>query len=197
MDVTGVPHLYFSIYQFSGRSLALVTRSIADPTAMAESLRREVQAVDPTLPVFGVRKLDDLVNASMAQQRFSAELMGAFAFLAMLLAATGIYGVLAYAVGQRTREIGIRMALGARQIEVIRMVLWNGLRPILAGIALGLGVAWVLSGVLQQLLYGVSVTDPVVFVTVPLLLIAVALVASYVPAMRATRIDPIQALRAE
>jgi ABC-type antimicrobial peptide transport system permease subunit len=123
--------------------------------------------------------------------------MGAFAVLALLLAAIGIYGVLAYTVGQRTREIGIRMALGARPPEVIRMVLWQGMKFILAGAVIGIVGALALSRVLAQLVYGVSTTDPLVFSVVPVILLAVALCAGYIPALRATRIDPIHALRAE
>jgi ABC-type antimicrobial peptide transport system permease subunit len=123
--------------------------------------------------------------------------MGAFAILALALAAIGIYGVLAYTVGQRTREIGIRMALGARGSEVIGMVLWHGMRLILIGAAVGIAGALALSRLLSRLIYGVSTSDPLVFTVVPLVLIGVAFVASYVPAMRATTIDPIEALRAE
>jgi putative ABC transport system permease protein len=197
MDLDSIPHLYTSIYQRVGRVLAVVLRGSGDAASLGEAARREVQAVDPGLPVFGVRTLNEAVEVSLAQHRFSAQLMGAFAVLALLLAAIGIYGVLAYTVGQRTREIGIRMALGARPPEVIRMVLWQGMKFILAGAVIGIVGALALSRVLAQLVYGVSTTDPLVFSVVPVILLAVALCAGYIPALRATRIDPIHALRAE
>ncbi|HEV8145245.1 MAG TPA: ABC transporter permease [Bryobacteraceae bacterium] len=197
MDVDGVPHVYWSIYQRVGKALAVILRTAGDPATFGEAARREVQAVDPTLPVFGVRTLNEAVEVSLAQQRFSAQIMGAFAVLALGLAAIGIYGVLAYTVGQRTREIGIRMALGARGSEVVGMVLWHGMRLILIGAAVGIAGALALSRLLSRLIYGVSTSDPLVFTVVPLVLIGVAFIASYVPAMRATRIDPIEALRAE
>jgi putative ABC transport system permease protein len=197
MDVDGVPHVYWSIYQRVGKTLAVILRTAGDPATFGEAARREVQAVDPTLPVFGVRTLSEAVDVSLAQQRFSAQIMGAFAVLALMLAAIGIYGVLAYTVGQRTREIGIRMALGARGSEVVGMVLWHGMRLILIGAAVGIAGAFALSRLLARLVYGVSTSDPLVFTVVPLVLVGVAFIASYVPAMRATRIDPIEALRAE
>lgn len=197
MDVDGIPHVYFPIYQFIGKALGVVLRSGSDPAALSEAVRREIQAVDPNLPVFGIRTLDQMVNVSLAQPRFSAELVGLFAILALLLAAVGIYGVLANSIGQRTREIGIRIALGARRSEVVRMVLWQGIRLILVGVAVGTISALAFSRLLSRLLHGVSTADPIVFGAVPVVLILVALVASYLPAVRATRIDPIVALRCE
>jgi ABC-type antimicrobial peptide transport system permease subunit len=160
-------------------------------------VRRELQSVDTTLPVYGVRSLSEMVTASVAQQRFSAQLVGAFAGLAMLIAAIGIYGVVAYAVGQRTREIGIRMALGARRSEVLRLVLWGGMQPIVIGILVGIAAALALSRLMERLLYGVTATDPAVYVAAPLVLIVAAVAASCIPALRATRVDPLDALRSE
>ncbi len=197
IETAGVPHIYFSIYQFSSRTLGLVVRSRADPAGLGESLRREIQAVDPNLPVFGIRTLSSLVAAALTPHRFSAQLMGGFAALALLLAAIGIYGVLAYFVGQRVREIGVRMALGATAAEVAGLVLLQGMYPILAGTAIGIAGSFACSRLLEQLLYGVSASDPLVYAAVPAFLLAIALLASYIPAWRATRIDPIIALRCD
>jgi putative ABC transport system permease protein len=164
---------------------------------LGESLRREVQAVDPNLPVFGIRTFSSVVSTSLTPHRFSAQLMGAFAVLALLLAAVGIYGVLAYFVGQRVREIGVRMALGASASEVVRLVLLQGMYPLLAGTAVGLAGSFACSRLLAQLLYGVSTSDPLVYLAVPAFLLVTALVASYIPARRASRIDPLVALRCD
>ncbi len=197
IDTEAAPHVYFSIYQLNNKVLGLEVRTASDPAPLGESLRREIQAVDPRLPVFGIRTLDDMVAESLAPHRFSAQLMGAFAALALLLSGLGIYGVLAYFVGQRTREIGLRMALGAAAGNVTRMVLWQGMRPIAAGLAIGIVGSLALSHLLSGLLYGVSASDPVVLVLVAAALLAAALLASYIPARRATRIHPTIALRCE
>jgi ABC-type antimicrobial peptide transport system permease subunit len=164
---------------------------------LGESLRRQIQAVDPELPVFGVRTFSSVVSESLTAQRFSAQLMSAFAALALLLAAVGIYGVLAYFVGQRVREIGVRMALGASASEVVRLVLLQGMYPILAGTVVGLVGAFACSRLLAQLLYGFSTSDPLVYLAVPVFLLLTALLASYIPAWRATRVDPLTALRCD
>jgi predicted permease len=197
IENNGVPHIYYSIYQFSDRTLNLVVRSASDPAPLGESMRRVVQAVDPNLPVFGISTFSNVVGSSLAPHRFSAQLMGAFAALALLLAAVGIYGVLAYFVGQRVREIGVRMALGASAGEVVRLVLLRGMYPIIAGTALGLAGSFACSRLLAQLLYGVSMSDPLVYLAVPAFLLFTALLASYIPARRATRIDPLAALRCD
>jgi len=193
----GVPHVYFPVYQRSGKALCLIVRSGRDAPELGEQLRREIQAVDPTLPVFGITTLSGMLSSALSPHRFSAQLMGAFACLALLLAAIGIYGVLAYFVGQRTREIGVRMALGASASSVLRMVLWQGLKPITAGTAIGLAGSLIFSGLLEKLLYGVKAADPLVLICVPPTLLGAALVASYIPARRATRTDPIVALRCD
>jgi putative ABC transport system permease protein len=149
------------------------------------------------LPVFGIGTLSGMLSTSLAPHRFSAQLMGAFATLALLLAAIGIYGVLAYFVGQRAREIGVRMALGAAGSEVVRMVMWQGLKPISVGTAIGVAGSLIFGGLLEKMLYGVSAADPLVLVCVPVVLLGAALLASYIPARRATRIDPIVALRCD
>jgi len=197
IDAEGTPHVYYSIYQLGGRTLNLMVRSAADPVRLGESLRRQVQAVDPNLPVFSISTLSGVVESSLTPHRFSAQLMGAFAVLALLLAAIGIYGVLAYFVGQRVREIGVRMALGASRAEVVRLVLSQGMAPILAGTAVGLVGSFACSRLLGQLLYGVSTSDPLVFLAVPAFLLMTAFAASYIPARRATRVDPLTALRCD
>jgi len=197
MDADPVPHLYLSLWQRAGKVLALEVRTTGDPSSIAEPLRREIQAIDPNLPVFGIATFDHLIQSSLAPHRFSAQLMAAFAILALLLAALGAYGVLAYFVGQRTREIGVRMALGARGGSVVRMVAVQGLRPAMLGTAIGLAASLLLGRFLATLVYGVSIADPLVFVAAPAALLATAIAACVIPARRATRIDPLEALRYE
>jgi predicted permease len=197
MDADPVPHLYLSLWQRAGKVLALEVRTAGAPSSLAEPLRREIQAIDPNLPVFGIATFDRLIQTSLASHRFSAELMAVFAVLALLLAALGAYGVLAYFVGQRTREIGVRMALGAKAGSVVRMVAVQGVRPAILGTAMGLAASLLLGRLLATLLYGVSVSDPLVFVAAPAALLATAVAACAIPARRATRIDPLEALRYE
>jgi predicted permease len=195
LETDGVPHIYTSIYQLTFKTLGVMARSQVAPAELGEQIRREIQAVDSTLPVFGIRTLSDMVDSSLAQRRFAARLVGAFAILALLLSAVGIYGVLAYSVGQRTRELGIRMALGAQSPQVIRMVLLQAMQLIGFGVVAGVLGAFALVRAMSGLLYGTGPADPLVFVAAPALLVAVAVVASCVPAYRATRIDPVAALR--
>jgi ABC-type antimicrobial peptide transport system permease subunit len=158
-------------------------------------MKREVQAVNPDLPVFGIQPMTDLVTASLAARRFSAELIGAFSLLALVLAAIGVYGVIAYWVAQRTRELGIRMALGAQPADLLKLVLGRGMRLAGFGVITGLAAAVAVGPFLRSQVYGISVFDPLVFASVPALLLGVALAAGYVPALRATRVDPVEALR--
>jgi ABC-type antimicrobial peptide transport system permease subunit len=158
-------------------------------------LRREIQAFDPELPVFNVRTMNEVIDGSLASRRFSAELVGIFAVVALLLASVGTYGLLAYMVGQRAHEIGVRMALGAMPSTIGKMIVSRG-----AGLAgIGLGIGLLLSGIMapliSSLLYGVRPIDPEVFLAVPLILMVVVLLASYIPARRAARVNPIVALR--
>jgi putative ABC transport system permease protein len=179
------------------RSLALVIRVSGDTGAYAGVLRQAVRTVDPTLPLFDVQTLDEMLAASTAPERFRMRLFGAIAAVAILLAAVGVYGVVAYAVTRRTREIGIRMALGAGRIEVMGMVVRQALVMTLVGIAVGLaGAAWV-TRYLEALLFDVTPLDAVTFVGVAVVFTLVAAVAAYLPAHRAARVNPIVALRAE
>ncbi|HKW68376.1 MAG TPA: FtsX-like permease family protein [Terriglobales bacterium] len=195
LEVDGIPHIYGSIYQIPGRALSVLLRTSLPATQLQPQIRHEIQSVDPGLPVFNVSSMNDVIGRSLAPRRFSADLMGAFALLALLLASLGIYGLLAYMVGQRSRAIGLRMALGAGRADILKLILQKGV--VLAGVGILAGVVFSASAAstLGSLLYGVRPHDPGVFVLVPLLLFAVAMVASLIPARRATRVDPIIALR--
>ena len=164
---------------------------------MPSAVRQAVAAVDRGVPVYQVATMDQLLNASVASERFNSFLLLLFAALALGLTAVGIYGVLAFGVSQRRREIGIRLALGAHPRDVLRLVVRQGMQLVAAGILLGISGALALTRLMASLLYGVSPSDPATFVVVSVLLALVALVACYVPARRATRVDPMVALRAE
>jgi predicted permease len=186
--------LYFSVAQGAPRTAYIVARSSGDPERLTAPVRAAVAALDPELAVYDTRTLAQRLDANVARPRVTAALVSLFAAVALALAAVGIYGVVAYAVTQRAREFGIRLALGARGRDVVRLVVGQGTAPVLAGLALGLGGAWGASRVLGSMLYGVSATDPLAFAGVAVFLGAVALVAAYVPARRATRVDPVVVL---
>src|SRR5262249_50486673 len=162
----------------------LVVRAQGDPASLANAVRREVRAVDPTVAIDKVATMRELLAASLAQRRFTLLLLGVFAVVALLLAAVGIYGLAAYSVTARTREIGVRMALGAQAADVLRLVLRQGLRLALLGVSLGLLFALALTRALTELLFGVSATDPLTFLAVALLLLFIALLACWLPARR-------------
>jgi predicted permease len=192
------PAVYFPQLASPAASQTLVVRTtLADPGALAGPLRDVLRRLDPDVPPYAVQSLDEVVGRSLWRQRLQGEVLGAFAALALLLAAVGIYGVLSYAVAQRTRELGVRMALGATMPRVLAMVLAQGARLAAVGIALGLAASLVATRALESLLYGVTSADPLTFVAVPLVLAAVALVAILIPARRATQVDPAVALRAD
>jgi putative ABC transport system permease protein len=188
---------YLPLMQEPGRSLWLVARTAGNPLALASSIEQTVRSVDPDLPVFNTNSMDQLMNGAIAQQRLMMILLAGFAILALALAAVGIYGVMSYSVAQRTHEIGIRMALGARPLDVLRMILRQAMTLALVGVALGLAGAFALTRLMASLLYQVSATDPLTFIAISVILAGVALGACFVPARRATKVDPMIALRYE
>ena len=197
LDTDGVPHIFRPIYQQSplrSRAVSVVARTPLPASLLESQIRKEIQTLDPALPVFNVRSMNDVMDASIAPRRFSAELVGVFAAVAMLLSSIGIYGLLAYMVGQRSREIGIRVALGAQGPDILKLILGKGLLLAGTGIAIGLILSAISAPMIAGLLYGVHPIDVIVFVTVPLILLVVALLATYIPARRATIVDPIIAL---
>ena len=179
------------------RGMSLVVKAQGDPNALAAPVRRAVRALDPTLPVANIRTMDDVVAATLSAPRFTGMLLGVFAGLALALSAIGIYGVLSYVVSRRTREIGIRVAIGAGRAQVLGLVLGSGVGLSLVGIVIGLAVAASLSRLMTTLLHDVKPGDPATFAAVAVILTAVAVAASLVPAWRATRVDPVRALKAE
>jgi putative ABC transport system permease protein len=189
--------VYLPYYQSPVGAATLVVRAEGDPARLTGALRAAVKAADPELPLYSVRTLDELVSDRTAQRRLAAVLITVFAAVALALAAVGIYGVMSYAVAQRTQEIGIRMALGAEREQILRMVLRHGTLMALGGVGLGLLAAFVLARLITSLLFQTSAADPPTFSVVPAVLIAVAVLACYVPARRATRVDPLVALRTE
>jgi predicted permease len=193
-----LPHAQFPRFgRGSMRTLTIVARTGGDPALLAAPVRRALHAMDPDLAAADVRTMRQVVDRSVAQPRLTMLLLLAFGGAALLLAAVGVYGVISYAVAQRKRELGIRLALGARGADVVRLVVGQGLRLAAVGVAVGVAAALVASRVLGALLFGVRATDPGTFLAIPLLLLAVALLASAVPALRALRTDPTTALRAE
>jgi len=190
--------MYFTYRQLKDIAAnALVVRTTVDPMSLAGSVRNAIWSVDKDQTVADIDTMDHIVAEAVARQRFSMVLLGVFAALALLLASVGIYGVMSYSVAQRTREIGIRMALGARRADVLQMTVRQGLKLVGAGMILGLSAAFLLTRVMATLLYGISATDPTTFIGISVVLLAVAILASYVPALRATKVDPITALRAQ
>jgi putative ABC transport system permease protein len=191
------PCVYLSELQAPPYGSVVYLRTSGDPGALGEAIRREVQAVDPSIPVFGVRTLDDVVAKHLAARRFALELLGVFAAVAFLLAAIGIYGVMAYTFGRRIGEIGLRMALGAQRSDILRLVLGEGALIVVAGVLAGLIGSLLLTRFLRTMLFDTKPTDPVTFGALTLLLGLVALLACLLPARRASRVDPLVALRHE
>jgi ABC-type antimicrobial peptide transport system permease subunit len=177
--------------------MTVVVNTSGDELKAAELLRQKVKELDANQPIFNVRSMEQWVTASAAQPRAYTFLLSIFAGLALLLACIGIYGVLSYSVAQRTSEIGLRMALGARQWNVLQLVIGQGMLMVVSGLLLGLGSAFTLARAIRSMLYGVSSHDPQTFVVVSVSLLMIALAACLLPAMRATRVDPVVALRSE
>jgi putative ABC transport system permease protein len=200
LDATVGSAEYRSILQNThliGGNINLVVRTAGDPLNLAHAVRQQVSAINPNIPVLDVMSMEQRIVRSLGHRRFQMLLFGLFAAVALFIAMVGIYGVISYAVSQRTHEIGIRMALGAQASDVLRMVVWRGMSLTLIGVALGLAAALALTRVMKNLLFEVSATDPATFTLIALLLVGVALIASYIPARRATKVDPLQALRHE
>jgi len=195
LESAGAAHVYTSLFQNPAYPAVVYLRAGGDPRTLGEAVRREVEAVDPNIPTYGVRSMDDVIARSMAQRRFALQILGFFAGIALLLAAIGIYGVMAYTFSQRTHEIGIRMALGAQPRDILRMAVSEGMSLVAIGLGAGLVGALILTRFLRTMLYAVTPNDPLTFVALPALLAAVALLACFVPARRATQVDPLVALR--
>jgi putative ABC transport system permease protein len=197
IDGKPAPEMYMPFAQQPGRSMALMIRTTNKPESVAAAVRRSVQALDRNQLVYGVRTFERVVAESVATPRFRASLLGVFAAVALILAMVGVYGVMSYAVTQQTREIGIRMALGAEPRDALKMVMRQGAKLTVAGVAIGSGGAAALTWLIEGLLFDVRAADPATFVAAPLLLAGVALLACYIPARRATKVEPIVALRCE
>jgi len=192
-----IPQIYRSVYQHPAKALAIFLRGQLDPGTILGQERSQVQAIDPGLPVFHAETLEDVLSTSLAVRRFSMEMVAFFAATALLLAGLGIYGTISYLVNEQRREIAIRLALGAQRSTILKMVLRRGFGLAAAGVVLGVAGAFIVSHFMAGLLYGVSPNDPPTFAGVTLVLTLVALAASYIPALRAMRLDPITTLHSE
>jgi len=197
LDKPPSPEIYFSTFQQPGPLTTLVIGANADPASFGGAVRRAVREVSPDVPVTAMRTMTEVIADSLAQARFNTILMSVFAGVALLLAVVGIYGVMSYAISQSTREIGIRLALGAQGRDVLRFVVRQWRALIGAGMTVGISAAFALTRLMATLLYGVSATDPLIFLSVALLLALVALLACWVPARRAPKVDPMIALRCD
>lgn len=196
-DQPDQPHLYHPIFQNPAYAMAIYLRTDVAMSTVTQSLREQVRAVDRDLPVFGETSMAKVAAESVSRRKFAMQLVGLFGVLALLLAGVGIYGVIAYSVTQRTREIGIRVALGASRSAILRWVLKQGLMLTLAGVVVGLVGAFILTRLLRSLLFGIGPADVVTYGVLATLLTVVALIACYLPARRATKVDPLVALRYE
>jgi putative ABC transport system permease protein len=195
LDTPVAPRVYLALYQGSGSEMAIFLRGSPGTSGLKQALTRIVQGIDLDLPVYGVRSMQEMMAASLARRRFSLWLMAAFGALALFLASIGIYGVMAYAVSQRTQEFGIRMALGARPVDILLLAFRPGIILTSIGVVAGLLGALGATHVMSSLLFGVSSNDPLTFAGVPLALAVAASLACWIPARRAVRIPPVVALR--
>jgi putative ABC transport system permease protein len=190
--------MYTPLAQTARRAVTLVARTTAsDPLGLVPTIRGELAAIDRDQPIYNVRTMEQVMANSVARQRFNMLLVAVFASLGLVLASVGIYGVMSYSVTQRTHEIGIRMALGAQSRDILKLVVGQGLVLVLLGVGIGLLAAFVLTRLMSSLLFGVTATDPITFAGVSLFLGTVALAACFIPARKATRVDPMIALRYE
>jgi len=189
--------VYTPYAQWTFLGMALTIRTDGDPSLLSKAAIAQIQSVDPDLPVTGIQTMDRFMELALSQPRQTMVLIAGFAAISLLLAALGLYGVMSYAVAQRTNEIGIRRAVGAQAGDVLKLIFMNALRLSLAGVAAGTAAALVMTRLIDRLLYHVASTDPLTFAAVAVLFLAVAMAASYVPAWRATRVDPLEALRSQ
>jgi putative ABC transport system permease protein len=197
LEAENKPTVFMPIFQIPRlrRDAIFIVRTTADPAALTGAMRQEINAVDPDLPVYNIRTMNQVIADSVAQRRFAMLLLGCFAIAALLLASIGLYGVLSYTVAQRIPEIGIRVALGAQPRDILTLVVGQGMKTVLLGVAIGLAASFGVTRLMTSLLYDVSVYDPLTFISVSVLLVVTALLASYIPARRATKVEPIIALR--
>ena len=197
LDAEGNPEIYVPFFQFAVPAMNIVVRTQTEPGSMTSAVLQQISRVDPDQPVFQVKTMDQYLGESMDQRRLSTVLLGIFAALALMLAAIGVYGMMSYLVSQQTREIGIRMALGARQLDIFKLVVRHGMWLCFLGIAFGVAAALFLTRVMTSSLYGISASDPLTYITISVLLAVIALLACIIPARRAIAVDPITALRYE
>jgi predicted permease len=194
---TSMPQVYLPFGQRPDRDVNFVIKASVPPLSLVQSVRNEIQTVDPDMPVEGVRTMGQIIAADISAPRFRTMLLTGFGLTALLLAVVGLYGVISYTVAQRSWEMAMRIALGAQQSRVLRLVFRDGVGLVAIGVVIGIGGALVLARALESMLFGVSANDPLVYIAVPSLLFAVAVLAILVPALRATRVDPLRVLSAE
>lgn len=197
LETEAEPETYVPYLQTPYRFITIIVRAATEPASLVAAIRKEALALDPQQPLYDVKPMEQVLEQSIAERRLIMLLLSIFAAVALALAAVGLYGVMSYSITQRTREIGIRMALGAKASDVLKIVIKHGMVMVLIGVAIGLAAAFILTRLMASLLYGVSATDPTTFVVIPLFLLAVALMACLIPARRATKIEAVAALRHE
>jgi putative ABC transport system permease protein len=197
LDQEPSPTVYYIHSHLDYGEMVFVLRADKNPLGLATEASKVIKEIDPELPVSQLRTMESIVRQTFSRQQFSTVLLGGFSLASLLLAAIGIYGLLAYSVTQRTREIGVRVALGAEPGSIVRMVVASGARMVGIGAAVGLAAALALSGLMKSLLFGIGPRDPLTFMIAPAIFVTVALIAAYVPARRAARVSPMEALRAE
>jgi len=197
LNAADVEEMYLPMAQVPWPNTTLLVRSEANSQSLVAAVRAKIAEVDPNLPVTGISSMEEVVGASVAQPKLTMQFVGIFAGFALLLAAVGIYGLMAYSVTARKQEMGIRVALGARPADILRLVVGQGMRMTVIGVVVGVIVSLALTRLLASLLFGVRATDPLVFGAATVILAGAAFVACYIPARRATRVDPIVVLRYE